>query len=113
MKPSTQKELWQRLQLAKEFMDSHFLQIAEIREVAEHCSMSEYHFFRQFKEVYKKTPYQYLTECKMQLARKLLQETNRTVSDIAFLCSFPDVYTFSKAFKKFYGRSPSEIRKQD
>jgi AraC-like DNA-binding protein len=110
VRPSTKKEILQRLQRAKEYIDANFLQIAEIKEVAEHCSMSEYHFFRRFKEVYSKTPYQYITEHKMQLAKQLLLEKNHTVSDVAILCSFPDVFTFSKAFKKFYGIPPSMAR---
>lgn len=110
VKPSTKKEVLQRLQLAKEFIDANFLQISEIKEVADYCNMSEYHFFRRFKEVYKKTPYQYITENKMQLAKQLLTQKNHSVSDIAILCSFPDVFTFSKAFKKFYGISPSMVR---
>jgi AraC family transcriptional regulator len=110
VKPSTKKELLERLHLAKEYIDANFLQISEIKEVAGHCNMSEYHFFRRFKEVYKKTPYQYITEIKMQLAKKMLLEKSHTISDIAILCSYPDVFTFSKAFKKFYGVAPSTLR---
>jgi AraC family transcriptional regulator len=110
VKPSTKKEVLERLQMAKEYIDGNFLQIAEIKEVADHCNMSEYHFFRRFKEVYKKTPYQYITENKMQLAKTLLLEKSHSISDIAILCSYPDVFTFSKAFKKFYGTSPSMVR---
>jgi AraC family transcriptional regulator len=107
---STKKELLQRLRLAKEYIDINFLQIKEIREVADHCRMSEYHFFRRFKEVYKKTPYQYITEQKMHLAKYLLKGTMQSVSEIAASCHYPDVYSFSKAFKRFYGISPSLMR---
>jgi len=109
VKPSTKKEVLQRLHLAKEYMDSNFLHISEIKQVAEFCNMSEYHFFRRFKEVYRKTPYQYITEKKMQLAKEMLLQKKHSVSEVAILCSFPDVFTFSKAFKKFYGTPPSMI----
>jgi AraC family transcriptional regulator len=110
VKPATRKEVLHRLHQAIEFMDANFLEISEIKEVSAHCNMSEYHFFRRFKEVFKKTPYQYITENKMQLARKLLIEKKHSVSEIAFLCSFPDVYTFSKGFKKFFGIPPSLVK---
>jgi AraC-like DNA-binding protein len=110
VKASTKKEVLQRLQAAKEFMDENFLQIKEIKEVAYHCQMSEYHFFRRFKEVYKKTPYQYITDNKMHLAKKMLQQKKHMVSTVALLCNYPDVFSFSKAFKKFYGISPSFIK---
>jgi AraC family transcriptional regulator len=110
VKATTRKEVLHRLLLAKEFMDSNYLEIAEIREIADHCNMSEYHFFRRFKEVYKKTPYQYITEQKMQKARQLLSEKKHTVSEVALLCNFPDVFTFSKSFKKFFGIPPSLVK---
>jgi AraC-like DNA-binding protein len=110
VRPSTRKEVFQRLQQAKEYIDINFLQIKEIKEIAAHCSMSEYYFFRRFKEVYKKTPYQYITEQKMHLAKYLLKGSNCSVSEIALRCNFPDVFTFSKAFKKFYGVSPSLMK---
>lgn len=109
-KASTRKEVLQRLQRAKEYIDLNFLQIKEIKEVADHCRMSEYDFFRRFKEVYKKTPYQYITEQKMHLAKYLLKGSKQSVSEIAVSCNYPDVFTFSKAFKKFYGVAPSLMR---
>jgi AraC family transcriptional regulator len=109
-KPATRKEVLQRLQQAKEYIDINFLQIIEIKEIADHCAMSEYHFFRRFKEVYKKTPYQYITQQKMHLAKYLLLGSKHSISEIAFSCNFSDVFTFSKAFKKFYGVSPSQMK---
>lgn len=109
-RPATRKEILRRLQLAKEFMDEQFLQIREIKVVADHCGMSEYHFFRRFKEVFKKTPYQYITEQKMQLARFLIKGSSRSISEVALACNYQDVFTFSKAFKKFYGISPSLMK---
>ncbi|MBA2745376.1 MAG: helix-turn-helix transcriptional regulator [Flavisolibacter sp.] len=110
VKPSTRKEVLRRLQVAKEFIDHNYLQIRLVSEVADHCSMSEYHFYRRFKEVYKRTPYQYLTEIKMQAAKSLLLEKKYTITDVASLSGFQDVFTFSKAFKKFYGIPPSQVR---
>lgn len=108
--PSIKKEVLPTLQQAKEFIDTNFLQIKKIKEVANHCLMSEYHFFRTFKEAYKTTPYQYLTEQKMQLAKYLLKASKHSISEIALSCNFPDVFTFSKAFKKFYGIPPSVMK---
>ncbi len=109
VRPSTKKELFRRLQLARDFMDQHFLEITEIKEIAEFCAMSEYHFFRRYKEVFEQTPYQYITEKKLQLAKDLLLQKKHSVTEVAMLCSYPDVFTFSKAFKKFYGVTPSSV----
>lgn len=107
---STKKELLRRLKTAKEYIDINFLNIRGIKEVAIHCGLSEYHFFRRFKELYKKTPHQYITEQKMHLAKYLLKRSNQSISQVALACNYSDVFTFSKAFKKFYGIAPSLMR---
>lgn len=111
VKPSTRQEILRRLQIAKDFMDDNFLSIESVTDVAQHCSMSAFYFYRRFKEVYKRTPYQYITENKMQYARSLLKDGNNRVSDVATMAGYQDVFSFSKAFKKFFGVSPSEVVK--
>lgn len=110
VRASTRKELLRRLQLGKEYMDEHFLSIREIRQVADHCALSEYHFFRSFKQAFGMTPLQYVTSQKMTLARELVKDRNKTLAEVAFCCNFPDVFTFSKAFKRYYGVPPSAMR---
>jgi AraC-like DNA-binding protein len=88
-------------------MDERFLDIRDVAEIASYCTMSEFHFSRCFKEMYQISPHQYIIEKKMQLARNLLLQHKHTVSAIAQLCGFPDVFTFSKAFKKYHGVPPS------
>jgi AraC-like DNA-binding protein len=110
VKQTTKQDLLQRLEAAKDYIDERFLEIAEIREVAEHCAMSEYHFYRRFKEVYNQTPNQYLTEKKLLFAKELLLQKKLTVTEVANACNYPDVFTFSKAFKKFFGITPSSLR---
>lgn len=110
VKSTTKKELLRRLQMAKDYMDQYFLEIEGIKEIAEHCALSEYHFYRRFKEVYSMTPNQYLTQKKLGMARDLLRQEEYTVTQIAMMCSYPDVFTFSKAFKRLYGISPSDAR---
>ena len=111
VKTTTRQEILRRLQIAKDFMDDNFLSIESVTDVAQHCSMSAFYFYRRFKEVYKRTPYQYITENKMQYARSLLKNGNNRVSDVATMAGYQDVFSFSKAFKKFFGVSPSEVVK--
>jgi AraC family transcriptional regulator len=110
IRASTRKEILRRLQLGKEYMDEHFQTIKEIRQVAEFSNMSEYHFFRSFKQAFGMTPFQYLTGKKMALAKELVKDREKKLADIALTCNFPDVFTFSKAFKRYYGVPPSAMR---
>jgi len=88
----------------------HFLENPVIRTIAIESNMSEFHFFRCFKNVLGITPYQYLLEKRLQHSYSLLKQKELLISTIAKECGFPDVFTFSKAFKRKYGLSPSKYR---
>ncbi len=112
VKWSTRKELLQRLQVAKQYMNDSFLQVNEIAEVATVCNLSEFHFYRSFKEAFGITPYQYLLNCRLNFAKDLIRQNNQSLSSIALSCNFPDLFTFSKAFKRHFGVSPSTYIQQ-
>lgn len=107
VKWTTRKELLERLQSARRYMNESFLHISEIAEVAAVSNLSEFHFYRSFKEAFGITPYQYLLRCRLQFAEQLIRQNNQSLSSIALTCNFPDLFTFSKAFKRQFGVSPS------
>jgi AraC-like DNA-binding protein len=105
----TRKGLLSRLWKARSFMDEHYLRNPPIPEVAAHCNMSGFYFFRSFKQAFEVTPYEYITAKRLAHAQKLLFN-DISLTAIAVTCGFPDVFTFSKAFKKCNGLSPSKFR---
>lgn len=107
VKLQTRKELLRKLLTAKKFMDSDFASIKSVEEVAIVSNMSEYHFSRLFRQVFKTSPHQYLIHKKLELAHLLLKEKQRlNITDIAIAVGFNDLPTFSKRFKKEFGVSP-------
>ena len=111
VKLETRKELLRRVYIGKQFMDDNFLTINEISEVAVASNLSEFHFFCSFKQAFGITTYQYIQNKKLELARWMLHDKNTSITTIASICSFPDVFTFSKAFKRRFGISPSQFQK--
>jgi AraC family transcriptional regulator len=111
LKLETKKELLSRLMKAREFMNENFLTIEEVSEVSAFCNLSEFHFFRSFRQAFGITPYQYLLNKRLELGKELLTKGNLSVTQIAFECNFPDIFTFSKAFKRRFGVSPSRLDK--
>ena len=109
VKLETRKEILRRLKTAKQFMDDQFSNINEINEVASICNMSEFHFFRSFRQAFGISPYQYLLTKRLQLAAQLIKEGNMSITNIAAQCNFPDVFTFSKAFKRQFHLAPSRF----
>ncbi len=72
-------------------------------------------YFRKcFKEDFGKTPLEYITGLRNDLAKKLLKQISfQGIENVALQCGYKDIYYFSKAFKKHTGMSPSEYRKKN
>ena len=111
VKLETRKELLRRVHLGKQFMDDNFLTINDITEVAVASNLSEFHFFRSYKQAFGITTYQYILNKKLELARRMLQDKDVSITAIASICNFPDLFTFSKAFKRRFGIAPSQFQK--
>ena len=82
-----------------------------VREIADQSNVSEVYFRRLFKEKHGISPMQYININRLKTAKNLLVEDELSVSEISQTCGFLDVYSFSRAFKKWAGISPSEYRK--
>lgn len=108
-KESTGREVYERLVMAKNYMDEHFTQIRSIHDVAKKCYMSRFHFVRSFHLLFHCTPYQYLFEKRIRHARQLIKTSPVTMSAVAIDCGFSSLCAFSKAFKRYYGFPPSHF----
>lgn len=82
-----------------------------IRDIASRSNISEVYFRRLFKEKYGISPIQYIHINRIKTAKNLLVEDNLSISEIAQACGFADVYSFSRAFRKRVGISPSQYKK--
>jgi len=110
IKYSTKKDLYRRLLKGKFFIDENFAQSPSIRQIAAISNLSEFHFFRLFKQTFGTTPYQYVLERKLQYAYAKLKTQSLSITEIAFQSGFADVHAFSKAFKKQFGIAPGNSR---
>ncbi|MGC4034869.1 MAG: AraC family transcriptional regulator [Chitinophagaceae bacterium] len=110
VKADTKKELLRRLSKGRHLIDENFLNIGGIPEIAVASNLSEFHFFRSFRQAFGITPYQYLLNKRLDCANELLKQNGMTITEISLHCNFPDLFTFSKAFKRRYGIAPSRIK---
>lgn len=110
IKNSTRKELYRRLLSSRDYIDANFLQKPGAKEMAEVCNMSVFHFYRSFKQAFGYSPYQYIMEKKLEYAKDLISKGAR-FNQVSVDCGFPDLPTFSKAFKRKYKTSPSVYKK--
>lgn len=82
----------------------------KVSEIAEYFGYNEKYittFFKKASGVSLKT---YILNQKMDMAKALLSDTNKPISQIGYEIGFSDNHNFSSAFKKITGQSPSDYR---
>ncbi|HAY33502.1 MAG TPA: AraC family transcriptional regulator [Ignavibacteria bacterium] len=110
VKLSTKTELYRRVSIAKEYIDLEFTDNLTLKKISGEACLSQFHFLRIFKSVYKQTPHQYLTKKRIEKATELLKRTDMPVTGICFEIGFESVSTFSLMFKSKFGLSPETFR---
>ncbi|MGN7457981.1 AraC family transcriptional regulator [Paenibacillus pasadenensis] len=98
------------LRQARDYIDLHYAGGITVSGAADHVGIDRTHFSKRFREAYGVTPIRYIQGLKLAEAERLLGHTSLTLSEIAYSVGYPDLFSFSKAFKKHKGRSPSECR---
>lgn len=73
--------------------------------------LSKYHFLRLFKCYTGTTPYEYLTQYRVNQSKALLKTTSMTVSEVAYKVGFNDANNFIRAFKKLVGTTPLKYKR--
>ncbi len=107
IKSSTKKDLLQRLSKGKSYIDANYTTDVYVEKIALESHMSQFHFYRLFKKVYGLSPYQYIKEKRLNLANSYIKQGNESLTEIAAKVGYADLFSFSKAFKQFFGKSPS------
>ena len=80
-----------------------------LSELAAICKMGESYFQKLFKEIHGISPKKYIIQLKINHACDLLRLERYTVTQIAELCNFSDVYFFSRQFKEYMGITPTQF----
>ncbi len=81
-----------------------------IEDMASAVAMSRSGLSRKMKKLTGLSPAEFLREARIKHACRLLRETTRNVSEVAYACGFSDPKYFGKTFKQMVGSSPSEYR---
>lgn len=81
-------------------------------EISREVGMSMYHFSRQFKQSTGSAPHQYIMNCRIERAKKLLTRTNTTIDQICEQVGFQSQSHFTNVFRKLIGITPRAYREQ-
>jgi len=95
---------------AKVLIENSFGRRLSVREVAQSICIDDrylYNLFRQYEGI---SPKEFICQCTIRHARRLLSDTALSITQIAAALGFDDVCTFSKFFHKRTGLSPRAYR---
>ena len=113
MQPSLDPELLRRLLRAKDRMDVASHEEWPVERLARVSRVSEAHFARSFKDAFGVPPHRYLLTRRIERAKALLRDTDRSITDIAFETGWKSLGTFGRIFRDVTGESPGELRARE
>lgn len=92
-------------------LDEYYNLNHSLDDLAERAGMSRSHLCHRFREAFDSTIRGYVIRKRMSVAQRLLYDVNLRIGEIAEAVGYPDIYQFSKQFKKSFGLSPTQYRK--
>lgn len=101
------------VELAMEYIRSHFQEDLTVAKLARYVGLNRSYLTTVFQNTINMSPQQYLMRFRMEWAAKMLCEDKLTVGEIARSCGYPDPLTFSKAFKRTLGVTPTQYRREN
>ena len=111
----TSEAHWQRAEprdiwKARKFIEEHAAEQLSLGQVAKDVGINATHLSEKFKEVTGVKFVDYIARIRFEKARKLLEDVDLRISEIAFAVGFQSLSQFNRVFKKLSGKSPTAYR---
>ena len=94
-----------------DYLSSNAVIINSLDDVATYFNYSKDYIIRVFKEEFNVTPYNYLSALRIDLACRLITNSNLSIAQVAEQCGYHDLSVFYRSFKSVMGFPPSKLKK--
>ncbi|RZT39177.1 helix-turn-helix protein [Cupriavidus agavae] len=101
-----------RLRKVLDFIGENVAETVSLQAMADQAGLSRMHFAAQFLLATGMTPHTYLTEARLDIARRLLTEGRLALADVAMRTGFHSQAHFTNVFRKSTGTTPGRWRAQ-
>lgn len=102
---------FERIGFAREYLLRHYDVPPSLKELSRIVGMNEFKLKRCFREVYGNSVFAWLADYKMEIARRELENGQRSASELAYDLGYSSLQHFSKVFRKKFGVAPGSFRK--
>jgi AraC family transcriptional regulator len=99
-----------RLVRVLEYVEAHLSERLDLRVLAKEAGISPFHFAALFTKAVGATPHRHVQHLRMQTAKAMLCDTDKTIFDVALSCGFRSASHFAAAFRQRFLQSPTEYR---
>lgn len=99
-----------RLARSRDFLAGAADGVVHLEDAAREACLSPFHYHRLFTRAFGQTPHGFLTERRIDKARRLLATTDLSVGEVCLEVGYASLGTFSARFHRLVGCSPSDYR---
>lgn len=99
------------MRIVTQHIEEHLSEQISLLTLADLARLSQSHFSRAFKQSFSVPPHEYHIQRRIEKAKALLAEREASVTDVGFALGYSHTSSFSVAFRKVTGRSPTEFRR--
>jgi AraC-like DNA-binding protein len=100
----------EKIHYARHLLEQNISNPYSLLELSRMVGLNDFKLKKGFKEIFGNTVFGYLHEIRMQEAKKLLLDQQKSIHDVAEFCGYQYVQHFSTAFKKRFGITPGGMR---
>jgi transcriptional regulator GlxA family with amidase domain len=94
----------------QQYMEKNYNKTITMTEMAGISNMSSRNLIRRFEQATSNTPLEYLQRFRIENAKKMLENRNDGIEQIAMKCGYEDMSFFRKVFKRHVGMTPREYK---
>lgn len=109
----TQGKKYRALRRITEYINDNFCDSISLDTIAATTGLSRYYVSHLFKELLNTTFVNYVNELRLTRSAMLLTTTDTPIIEIAGMSGFNNISNFNRAFKMYFGTTPSKYRKTE